>query len=399
MTDLSSFGFSLPTKVIVEKGVVSHLPAICREYGSKVLFVYSVDLKEMAGQVKELLQSEGFSVTDFEQKLPESTCDFIDAATKTLANNSFDLVVGLGGGSAIDLAKAFAISLTQAEGIWMYANLSNRPPLPLDAPVLPVVAIPTTSGTGSEVTPYAVLTKEDTQQKGTIQEPSIFPKAALIDPEYTASMPPALTASTGMDAFAHALEATINISKVAPMAELFGKAAMKLIFQWLPKAYTDGSDLVARQQMAYAATLAGMAISHRGTTTAHAIAEPLGALTHIPHGTGVTISTVPVLRYSLPRAASSLAPLWREVLGKDALENEVVEATAFVDSVENLISSVGLNKTVRDLLGPEKCEGLSELLVRNILEFKFRPLKQHPVEFTEADLLPIANTIVFGDNT
>ncbi|MCJ9430324.1 iron-containing alcohol dehydrogenase [Kordiimonas sp. A6E486] len=367
---------------------------LCKLYGSKPLVVYSADLEAFANPVIADLEVAGLSPVRFAQKDPEPTCDFIDAATAELKAEAPDCVVGIGGGSAVDLAKAFAISLTQEAGIWMYANLSNRPPLPLKAPVLPVIAVPTTSGTGSEVTPYAVLTKTDTKQKGTVQEPAIFPKVALVDPVFTAGMPPALTASTGMDAFAHALEATINVSKVAPMAELFGIQAMKLILEWLPVAYEDGKNLEARQQMAFAASLAGMAISHRGTTTAHAIAEPLGALTHIPHGLGVAISTVPVLRHSLPAASASLARLWRDVMGGEALATEEAEAMAFVDALEALMTRVGLNKTVRDILGDEKCEGLRDLLVQNILEFKFRPLKQHPVEFDKAALETITADII-----
>lgn len=394
MTEVSSFGFYLPTKVIAESGAAKQLPAICGEYGSKVLLVYSADLQSVAAEIETMLEQAGLSVTGFAQTDPEPTCTFIDSATEKLGEQAFDVVVGLGGGSAMDLAKAFAISLTQPEGIWMYANLSNRPPLPLVAPVLPVVTVPTTSGTGSEVTPYAVLTKADTKQKGTIQEPAIFPKVALLDPGFTASMPSALTAATGMDAFAHALEATINISKNAPMAELFGIAAMRLVFQWLPKAYENGSDLEARQNMAFAATLAGMAISHRGTTTTHSIAEPLGALTHIPHGLGVAISTVPVLRHSLPSASAVLARLWREVLDGEPQKTKEDEAKGFLDALDGLLAKVGLNKTVRDILGDEKCEGLADLLVQNILEFKFRPLKQHPVEFGENELKEIVREII-----
>jgi len=391
---VQAFGFFQPTQVFVEEGAASRLADLCKLYGSKPLVVYSADLEAFANPVIADLEVAGLSPVRFAQKDPEPTCDFIDAATAELKAEAPDCVVGIGGGSAVDLAKAFAISLTQEAGIWMYANLSNRPPLPLKAPVLPVIAVPTTSGTGSEVTPYAVLTKTDTKQKGTVQEPAIFPKVALVDPVFTAGMPPALTASTGMDAFAHALEATINVSKVAPMAELFGIQAMKLILEWLPIAYDDGANLEARQQMAFAASLAGMAISHRGTTTAHAIAEPLGALTHIPHGLGVAISTVPVLRHSLPAAAAAFARLWRDVMDGPALANGEAEAAAFVDALEALMTRVGLNKTVRDILGDEKCEGLRDLLVQNILEFKFRPLKQHPVEFDKAALETITADII-----
>ncbi len=393
---LESFGFKLPTEVIGGKGAVNQLAEICARYGGTILFVYPAQLAESARKQVDALKGAGLKVIDFEQVDAEPTIDFIDSAAAELQGQEIDCVVGFGGGSAMDLAKAFAIALTQSEGIWMYANLSNRPPLPLMEEVLPVVTVPTTAGTGSEVTPYAVLTKPDTQQKGTIQEPAIFPKVAILDPELMAGMPPELTASTGMDAFAHALEATINVSKYSPMAEMFGIQAMRLVFENLEQVYSDGANLEARQNMALAATLAGMAISHRGTTTAHAIAEPLGALTHIPHGLGVTISTVPVLRHTLEHASEDLAQLWREVCNGDALADKAAEAASFVNCIESLIVAVGMNKTVRDILGKDACDGLEKQLIDSIMQFKFRPLKQHPVEFDGISLGPIVRDIVWG---
>ncbi len=393
---LDAFGFKLPTEIIGAPGAARDLADICRRFGEKALFVYPVQLADLAGAYLNLLKDAGVALVPFEQAEPEPTIDYIDGAAKKLKGQGIDVVIGFGGGSAMDMAKALAIALTQKEGIWMYANLSNRPPLPLEGAVLPVITVPTTSGTGSEVTPYAVLTKPDTQQKGTIQEPAIFPRVAVIDAELMVGMPKGLTASTGLDAFAHALEATINVSKQAPMAELFGKEAMKLVFANLKAATDQPGKLEYRQNMALAAALAGMAISHRGTTTAHAIAEPLGALTHIPHGLGVTISTIPVLRHTIEGAPEGMAKLWREVCFGEKLENEALEATAFVGKVEALITAVGMNKTVQTIIGTDECQGLHERLIDSIMKFKFRPLKQHPVEFDANSLRPIVRDIIWG---
>jgi len=393
---IDAFGFKLPTEIIGEPGAAKSLADISNRFGEKPLFVYPLQLAELAGAYLQQLKDAGVAVVPFEQAEPEPTIEYIDGAADGLRGLGIDVVIGFGGGSAMDMAKALAIALTQKEGIWMYTNLSNRPPLPLEGDVLPVITVPTTSGTGSEVTPYAVLTKPDTQQKGTIQEPAIFPRVAVIDAELMTGMPASLTASTGMDAFAHALEATINISKHAPMAELFGKEAMKLIFANLKGAIDQPDNLDFRQNMALATALAGMAISHRGTTTTHAIAEPLGALTHIPHGLGVTISTVPVLRHTIEEAPAGLAQLWREVCSGQKLEDNAAEATAFVDQLEALIVAVGMNKTVENIIGKDNCQGLDERLIDSIMKFKFRPLKQHPVEFDANSLRPIVRDIIWG---
>ena len=136
----------------------------------------------------------------------------------------------MGGGSVIDMAKSLSIALTNPEPIWEYANLSYRPPKILTEKTIPVIAIPTTSGTGSEVTPYAVLSNIKKNQKGTIQQSEIFPRAAFEFPEFMISMPKELTASTGIDAFAHALESYMNISKQSPISEMLSIEAMKIIF-------------------------------------------------------------------------------------------------------------------------------------------------------------------------
>ena len=393
---LDVFGFKLPTEIIAAPGAARDLAATSKQFGKRPLFVYPVQLAELAGSYLQLMKDVGVAVVAFEQAEPEPTIDYIDGAARDLKDQRIDVVIGFGGGSAMDMAKALAIALTQKEGIWMYANLSNRPPLPLEGAVLPVITVPTTSGTGSEVTPYAVLTKPDTQQKGTVQEPAIFPRIAVVDAELMVGMPKELTASTGMDAFAHALEATINVSKQAPMAELFGIEAMKLVFANLKGAIDQPDNLEYRQNMALAAALAGMAISHRGTTTAHAIAEPLGAITHIPHGLGVTISTIPVLRHTIEGAPEGLARLWREVCFGQKLENDAAEATAFVGALEALIMAVGMNKTVETIIGKDQCQELDERLIDSIMKFKFRPLKQHPVEFDAVSLRPIVRDIIWG---
>ncbi|MCK5041148.1 MAG: iron-containing alcohol dehydrogenase, partial [Sphingomonadales bacterium] len=312
------FGYYLPTKVFAGSGQISILGDQAKEFGKDVLLIIPQGLDAITAPAINQLKGGDFNLSIEELEDAEPTIDFINALANRLRGNSYDVIIGLGGGSAIDVAKALSIALTHSEDIWLYANLSNRPALPLTAPLIPVISVATTSGTGSEVTPYAVLTKEDTHQKGTIQEPAIFPKVAILDPELITSLPPALTASTGLDAFAHALEASINISKNAPAAETFGTSAMKKLFKWLPIAYREPDNVKARMKVSWASCLAGMAISHRGTTTAHSIAEPLGGLTHIPHGLGVSIATLPVLRHTIAKDPACLAKLNGRVLGLTA---------------------------------------------------------------------------------
>ncbi len=391
---MNEYTFKLPTEIIVGQGTVNKLSDICLGFGKSLLFVYPVQIEHLALPCIKQLQNDGLNVTVFIQETPEPTINYINNATSTLQQQTYDVVIGFGGGSSIDLAKSLAISLTQCDEIWMYANLSDRPPLPILKPVLPIVAVPTTSGTGAEVTPYAVLTKTDTQQKGTIQEIDIFPKYAILDGELMIGMPLDLTASTGLDAFSHAFEATINISKASPMAELFGKEAMRRIINFLPKVIAEPSNSNYRQEMSYAATLGGMAIAHRGTTTAHAIAEPLGALTKIPHAYAVALATIPVLRHTINISPESIAKLWVEVCLRKSSGSAKEDAKLFVDFLEQFMFDLGIPNTVLKIIGQEKCDGLAEKLVDSILKFKFRPLKQHPVEFDRESLLLIVKKMI-----
>lgn len=396
-TQSDNFEFHLPVSLYFGVDSLQKIPQICRQYGTNVLLVTAIDLKQIEKEIIPILEQANFLIDKFYLDSPEPTCVFIDLSAKELATKNYDCIIGLGGGSAIDMAKSLSIALTNPEQIWAYANLSTRPPKPIKNKTIPIIAIPTTAGTGSEVTPYAVLTNPETNQKGTIQEVEIFPKVAIIDPNLMISMPTELTTSTGIDAFAHALESCLNISKSSPVSELVGVEAMRLIFQFLPQVLQQPSSLTYRTNMALASTLAGIAIAHRGTTTAHAIAETLGGLTKIPHGHCVTISTLPTLKMTVKKTKDKFAAFydllnWKNE--KNLTNNE--KAEYFVLKVEELIKEINMERNVRYY--DKKTEGLNEKLLNHMLQNKFRPLNQHIVQFSREELLTIINEII-GDDT
>tara|TARA_Y100000768_G_scaffold389006_1_gene390109 strand:+ start:5632 stop:6816 length:1185 start_codon:yes stop_codon:yes gene_type:complete len=392
----NNFNYYLPTKIIAGRGQINELGEQAKIFGEKLLLITPKSLSHINSSVIQQLKDDKFNLTIEEVCDKEPTITYINKIANLLRGNEYDVIIGFGGGSAIDVAKALSIALTHTEDIWLYANLSNRPPLPLKQPLIPVIAIPTTSGTGAEVTPYAVLTKEDTFQKGTIQEVEIFPKVAIIDPELIISLPPSLTASTGLDAFAHALEASINISKYSPVAETFGKSAMRIILKWLPIAVKEPENINARMKVAWASCLAGISIAHRGTTTAHSIAEPLGGLTNIQHGLAVSLSTLPVMRHTIHKDPKCLAKLNNTVLGLSS-QNDKAAAENFFNVIEDMFVSLSLNKCVNDFLPKEKFKDLDKLLIENVLKFKFRPLLQHPVVFNDKSLKPIIHELINGN--
>lgn len=389
----ASFDFSLPTRVYAGTGSIGKMAEECARLGTDFLMVTAPELKAAADRVISDFGARGLKVTIANLAPGEPACHELDATAAKLRSTHFDAVIGLGGGSAIDGAKALAIALTQPEPIWMYANLANRPPAPLQGRVVPVVAVPTTSGTGSEVTPYAVLTNEETSQKGTVQQPEVFPAMAFVDPALTITMPAHLTALTGFDALAHAMEAFMNRSKAAPVAEWAATEAIGTIASSLEGAYRQGDDLELRSRMAWGSTLAGFAISHRGTTTTHAIAEPLGGLTHLPHGFCVAAVTMAVMRKTWKEDAETFARMQRAAGGKTH-GTAAANAEAFVDVLQGMLDGIGLD--AKALQTPLKKHGpkLAETLVSHVLGYKFRPLKQHPIEFNAGEVREIVDQVI-----
>lgn len=391
---LSDFEFNLPVPIYFGIDSTQQLPEICKKFGTKILLVTSKEISHIEKKVLSILEQSKFLIDKFYLNSSEPSCSFIDSATKELFPKKFDCIIGLGGGSVMDIAKSLSISLTNTDQIWMYANLSYRQPKPILNQTIPVVSIPTTAGTGSEVTPYAVLTNSEINQKGTIQDVAIFSKAAIIDPSIMTSMPNQLTASTAMDAFAHGLESCMNISKKSPISELTGIESMKIIFQYLPEVLKNPTNLELRTKLSWASTLAGVAITHRGTITAHAIAETMGGLIKIPHGIAVAISTFPVLMATLQSNPESLSSLYDKLFFEDTVKSTHEKADYLANSVFELLEKIGLNKHASNY--QDISADLSDKILYNILNFKYRPLRQHPVEFNNETLKKIIEEIVYA---
>jgi len=304
--------FYMPVSLHFGENSIKQLPSICKNFGKNILFITSKDIESISNQVLPVLQTENFFIDIFYLESPEPSVNFIDKSATELSEK-YDCLIALGGGSAIDMAKSLSIRMTNNQTIWSFANLSYRPPSPILNDTIPLIAIPTTAGTGSEVTPYAVLSNSKLNQKGTIQDRKIFPRVAVIDPTLMLTMPSFLTATTGIDAFAHAVESFINISKASLVSEMFSVESLKIIFNCLPQIIKNPENIKLRTKMAWASTLSGISIAHRGTTTAHAIAEVIGGLTKLPHSTCVAASTLPVLTETLKYEAKKLSDLYNVV--------------------------------------------------------------------------------------
>lgn len=386
----TSFKINVPVEIYFGSGEIKHLGKVTAALGKKAVLITTPELQK-SGLVKEALkylQAYRVHITLFDDLQSEPDCTWIENHARQIKGSSPDVIVAFGGGSAMDAAKALAIAVTHPRPIWDYVNLSNRPPLAIqEDEVLPVVAVPTTAGTGSEVTPYAVLINHETTQKGTIKSPAIFPKFAIIDPQLMSTLPPNLTAACGFDAFAHALESYINVKFASAFSNLMAESAMWIIFRNLPQVIEDRHNVNLRSQMALGSMLAGMAIAHAGTTVAHALAQPLGVRIKLPHSLTVAIFTPAVLKYTWQADITRFAKIY-DVLHPTQEEHFSIEKKAdlAVKIINSFIKKIGLNHCISEFHTNRK---LIDDLLEDVMNYMSRPLQQHPKLFTIEEIRQI----------
>jgi len=259
---MKKFQVGFPVEVIFGNGEVRQIGKVAKRFGKRVFLAVDPFMNEIGitNKVKNYLDEKGLKTVIYGEIQPNPPCNKIDEAANLAKKERCDVVVGIGGGSAIDTAKAVAVVVGNGRSSWDYTQRTDHKVSQPTEATLPIIAVPTTAGTGSEATLYAVLTNPKIKEKSTIINPRVFPKVAIVDPELTISVPPALTALTGFDALSHALESYINVNSNA-YSELVALESIRLLFHHLSTAVANSENLEARSRVAWAATLAGMAIS------------------------------------------------------------------------------------------------------------------------------------------
>lgn len=358
---MSMFGvMRLPRSVLFGRGQRRAIGAVAAGLGAKALVCTDARLAADAqfAEILEALKSAGVQARVYARTPPDVPVEAVYDCVRGLDGFSPDLVLGVGGGSCMDLAKAVAVLLRHGGELADYYGEFKVP-----GPVLPVIAVPTTSGTGSEVTPVAVVSDEARGLKVGIATPHLVPQVAVCDPELTVSCPPRLTACSGADALTHAVEAFTTLMRPRdPMlaqehvfvgknalSDHFAKLAVASIWKSLPTAYATGSDVAAREQLMLGALAAGCAFGAAGTAAAHALQYPVGAATKTAHGDGVATLLPYVMQYNRPACAAAFAEL-AAVVGLAAPGgSEVEQAQAFIDGVAALLASVGIPRSLKEL--------------------------------------------------
>lgn len=291
--------WSYPTAIRFGAGRISELAEACAAAGiKKPLLVTDKGLASLpiTASTLDLMEAAGLGRGMFADVDPNPTEINLDAGVAAYKAGGHDGVIAFGGGSGLDLGKAVAFMAGQTRPVWDYEDIGDWWTRADASAIAPIVAVPTTAGTGSEVGRASVLTNSVTHEKKIIFHPKILPSVVICDPELTVGMPKAITAGTGMDAFAHCLEAYCSLH-FHPMSAGIALEGMRLVKEYLPRAYADGTDIEARGQMMAAAAMGAVAFQ-KGLGAIHAISHPIGAVHNTHHGTTNAVVMQPVLRFN-----------------------------------------------------------------------------------------------------
>jgi len=313
--------------------------------GGKLLLVTDKGVRG-AGIVDKVLSGlRGFEVDIFDEVEAEPHIECAERAAAIAREGGYRAVVGVGGGSSLDMAKVASIMATNPGKVADYLGRGK-----LKRYGLPMVLVPTTAGTGSEVSPNAVVSLGET--KGWISDPRAFSDVSIVDPMLTLTMPPKVTASTGLDALTHAVECIMSLNS-SPLDEAMDLAAIEMISKYLRIAYANGRDLRARYHMSLAATMAGMAIGIAGVVYGHSIGYTLSTRYHLPHGTACGLALPYVMEYNAISCPEKLARV-AEAMGVDARYLPQMEAALEgAKAVRALMEDVGLPTSLKELGAPK----------------------------------------------
>ena len=356
------FEFYNPTKVVYGVGIASDFKAELDTLGVEKYFIVSDKVISDQGLVKKVvdgLTSAGITLTgEFLDVPPNSAIETVNACAEQSKSSGAQGLIAIGGGSAIDTAKAANILISEGgDLVEDYSGIHT-----LTRPLNPLVVIPTTAGTGSEVTMVSVIYDEKNKEKLAFSDKFLLPSLAVLDPEMTTSMPPGLTASTAMDALTHAIEAYVGTG-CSPVSDIFAAGAVELIFKNILQATENGEDLEARGSLLVAANLAGTAFSHSMVGCVHGMAHATGALYHVPHGIANAILLTHGMEYNfdeIKEKLTKLAPFMGIEISGLSVEDSAAKAIEAVRSLTVRLNEMGaLPLRLRDVGVPE--EGLPEL--------------------------------------
>jgi alcohol dehydrogenase len=382
MIQTQSFVVNQPTQIQFGVNSCANLHETVKQLGgNKVFLVVDPGLKQsgIVEKVTASLDKANIPFTLYDNVQPEPGLLLADTGAELAQNEKADCVVGVGGGSALDIAKAISILLTNGGKAEDYLGLGK-----IKLPGVPKIMIPTTAGTGAEVTFTAVFINEKTQSKGGMNGDPLYPDAAILDPSLTTSPPPAVTAATGIDAFTHALEAYVS-TQAHTISDMYALEAINLISRNLGIAFANGDNLEARSAMLMGSLLGGKALATAGVGLVHAMAYPLGGMFSTAHGLANAVLLPYVVDYNIIGSPEKYANV-AELMGFDTEELPLREAAQMaVEAVYQLNTDVDIPASLAELDIPiDKIQQMAEIALTVT-----RPVENNPRKPTIEDVIAI----------
>ncbi|WP_353142785.1 iron-containing alcohol dehydrogenase [Acinetobacter pragensis] len=384
---MSNFQFQTVSSIISGLGSILELKTLLNEFQPKrVLLVTDPGMiqHQLHLPILEILESQHQPYVIYSNVQADPAEHIVLDAVQFAKDEKIDLVLGFGGGSSLDVAKVIAVlghseQTQQLQDLYGVGN-AKRPRLPL-------ILIPTTAGTGSEVTPISIVTTGETTKTG-IVSPVLYADAAILDASFTKNLPPQITAATGIDAMVHAIEAYTSKIKKNPYADMLAKQALRLLNKNLPLVLKDGADLQARQNMLEGSMLAGQAFANAPVGAVHALAYPLGGHFHLSHGHTNALVLTEVMKFNAPAAKQHYAELMQWL---DPYSNGCTDGLCdlFIDHMQNHLDHSGLTLKLSQLNVPKnKLEQLADDAM-----LQTRLLQNNPKILAKADALHIYSSI------
>ena len=344
---MKAFEYQHAGEIIFGNGRISEVGSLVSRYGCRCLVVSGPKegaLRDLYPIVGDLLEHLGLNWEHFDGVLPNPTVDLISTGTKLAKKFRADVILGIGGGSSLDTAKAIAVEATHEGTSWDYLFFKQRP----SEKTLPIVAVGTTSGSGSQATQAAVVTDTASRTMSALSNANLIPRVGIVDPQLTLSVPSIVTATTGFDVLGHAFESILN-PRSNGATELFAWEALRRVIYDLPTAVQEGANLAARSSLAWADTLAGMSICRTGVALPHGIAMAVGGMyPSTPHGMALASVYRACLEFTWESAVSAFARLAR-ILEPSLEDVDTPDAAAACPVlVDEFISGIGLGFSLKD---------------------------------------------------
>ncbi|MFT7129992.1 MAG: alcohol dehydrogenase class IV [Gammaproteobacteria bacterium] len=380
---MHNFEFTTTRNLVCEVGAARKLSEYCKNLGiQRVMFITDPGILQtgMAQPLIELIENSGISVllySDVQADPPEA---LVLGTVEIARNENIDGVIGFGGGSSMDVAKLVSVMTINDQPLSDMYGINQ-----VTGKRLPLIQVPTTAGTGSEVTAVSIITTGETTKAGVVSK-QLLPDLALLDAELTIGLPPHITAATGIDAMVHAIEAYTTKHKKNVYSDMLSRQALMLMSGSIKEAVHNGGNLQARSNMLLGAMMAGQSFSNAPVAAVHALAYPLGGNFHIPHGLSNSLVLPPVLRFN----ASSAGDMYAELLPYIDNGNSTGGVDAFIATIERLIDEVELPKTLREMNISE-----SDLpMLADDAMLQQRLLINNPREVTREDALAIYSSVL-----